>query len=498
MNYLILATLLVPCALYFRHYLTRQSRLPLPPSPSGLPIVGNIFELAGDNFYKQALEWSDEWGSDIISFNIFGKTTIILNSLKAASDLFDKRGSNYLDRPDMPMIVDLMGWDWTMALFRSGQRWKEHRRVFHHNYNEPINVTDNRNLQLPIVKELLERLLRSPDDFQAHIRLHAAAIIMKRTYGHHVEDKDDPFVRLADDASRSTSEAAVPGTFYVDFFPNLKYVPEWMPGARFQRQAQKWRKLSTDMLNVPFNMVKEKMKRGSAEPCFVSSCLEMNSDGPSEEIIRNVAAVSYAAGNVAVELIFILAMTLHPEVQKRAQMEIDSVTGGLRLPTFDDRANLPYLNAVLKETPRWQPVLPLALPHRAIKQDQYKGYYIPANATVIGNAWAILHDKNMFPEPDSFKPERFINDPSLSDPADIAAFGFGRRVCAGKGMAIDSVWIVMASILAVLDISKAVDETGNEITPLVALVPESIKHPVPFKCHIKARSEAAMALLHLD
>lgn len=58
-------------------------------------------------------------------------------------------------------------------------------------------------------------------------------------------------------------------------------------------------------------------------------------------------------------VIFILAMMLYPEVQERAWKEIDAVVGTERLPNFEDRLSLPYVEAVLRETLRWHPVFPL-------------------------------------------------------------------------------------------------------------------------------------------
>lgn len=132
-------------------------------------------------------------------------------------------------------------------------------------------------------------------------------------------------------------------------------------------------------------------------PCFVSTCLEQNAASAAagkgeiltEELIKDSAAVAYAAGadtTVSTLTTFILAMTLHPETQKRAQTELDTILGD-RLPTFADKDALPYVTAVMKEVLRWIPVLPLAVPHRTVNSDQYKGYYIPAGASVLGNTW---------------------------------------------------------------------------------------------------------------
>jgi Cytochrome P450 len=102
-----------------------------------------------------------------------------------------------------------------------------------------------------------------------------------------------------------------------------------------------------------------------------------------------------------------LALALFPEVQKKAQAEIDAVIGPNRLPEFEDRPSLPYINAVIKESMRWHLVVPLgepfsscllctiltcseAFPHVSTHDDEYDGYYIPKGTAVVGNAWPVL------------------------------------------------------------------------------------------------------------
>lgn len=87
-------------------------------------------------------------------------------------------------------------------------------------------------------------------------------------------------------------------------------------------------------------------------------------------------------------LVFFLAMTLYPEIQRLAQRELDAVVGSERLPQFSDQDSLPYINAIVKECLRWQPVAPLAIPHRSVEDDIYKDkYFIPKGSMVIGNVW---------------------------------------------------------------------------------------------------------------
>ncbi len=84
---------------------------------------------------------------------------------------------------------------------------------------------------------------------------------------------------------------------------------------------------------------------------------------------------------------FFLAMAMYPDIQRKAQEELDRVVGRTRLPDFEDRNNLPYVNAVVKELTRWNVVAPMGLPHAALEDDEYNGYFIPKGSIVIANVW---------------------------------------------------------------------------------------------------------------
>ena len=127
---------------------------------------------------------------------------------------------------------------------------------------------------------------------------------------------------------------------------------------------------------------------------------------------------------------FFLTMVLNPKVMQKAQEELDRVVGKGRLPDFSDKDDLPYIDAVVKELLRWNPPLPIGLPYRVTQDDIYRGYFIPAGATVIQNAWAVCRDPEMYPDPEVFNPDRFLKDgkinPLVFNPED-RIFGSGRR-----------------------------------------------------------------------
>jgi len=123
-------------------------------------------------------------------------------------------------------------------------------------------------------------------------------------------------------------------------------------------------------------------------------------------------------------------MVLNPRVMEKAQEELDRVVGKGQLPDFSHKDNLPYIDALVKEILRWSPPFPVSLPNRVTKDDVYRGYFIPAGATVLQNVWAIFRDPNIYPVPETFNPERFLKDgkinPLVFNPED-RVFGAGRR-----------------------------------------------------------------------
>ncbi|KAL0958545.1 hypothetical protein HGRIS_000685 [Hohenbuehelia grisea] len=401
------------------------------------------------------------------------------------------------------MINELMGWDWIFAFMKYGDYWKHHRRLFQQEFH-PTASTRFQPHEIKYTRQMLRRLLAAPDDFMDHMRHATGAIIMDVGYAIEVKEKDDPYVYTAEKALYGLVEAAVPGTFLVDAIPLLKYVPEWFPGAGFQKKAKEWKYHADRMLVEPFAVVKREMAAGVEKPSFVAHSLrDMDKSRDlefQERIIQETAGNLYAAGSdttVSALNSFVLAMLCHPEVQVKAQKELDELLQGVRLPDFEDEDSLPYISAIVQEVIRWQPVTPIAIPHFVEVEDVYKGYRIPANSTVVGNAWAMLHDERMYPDPFTFNPERWLKDgkinPDIREPTSV--FGFGRRICPGRHMAIAQIWITAASVLASFNITKAIDEDGNVIEPTQKYHSALICHALPFKCSILPRSRSAEDLI---
>ncbi|KAF8513276.1 cytochrome P450, partial [Gautieria morchelliformis] len=478
----------------------------------------NLADLPTQHEWKTYAEWAKKYGG-LVHIKIFGQSMVIVDTADIAYELFEKRSAIYSDRPELPMLVDLMGFDWAVPLMRYGEAWRRHRALMHKKFH-PAAAAKYHPIQAKHTLRLLRRLCESPDDFVEHIRHSAGAIIMELLYAINVRDKDDPYIETAEKAMSYFNAAANPGAFLVDVLPILKCVPEWFPGAGFRKTARLWRRDITRMNVVPFEAVKKALDAGTANPSFTSSLLEdITTNGPArsdeEAVIRGAGSSLYAGGSDTVTLLpasqtlqhtdldilqtvhtlhtFILAMVLSPEVQKKAQAELDAVVGPNRLPEFEDRNDLPYINALCKEILRWHPLLPVGIAHATTQDDIYNGYFIPKGAIILGNAWEMLHDGAIYgPNTDDFNPDRFL-DPNMKYPN--AAFGYGRRICPGRHLADNSVFIAVVSILKVFDITPARDSTGEEIPVRKAFTSGPFSYPEPFICSIRPRSGASEALI---
>ncbi|PBK75813.1 cytochrome P450 [Armillaria solidipes] len=482
----------------------QRRRLPLPPGPKGLPLIGNLWDVPAEYPWLAYAQWAATYG-DVFYLDTPGNPTVVINSAQAAVDIFEKRSGNYSDRPDFTM-THLAGWGTIFTFMRYSNWWRKHRRMLHE-YFQLRSAPAYYPVQMKTTSVLLQQLLKSPDGIFHHVRHHAGSIIMKTVYGYDVNPNGDQFVALVDRALESVRITGNVGTFLVDYIPSLKYLPRWFPGTKFMSLADAWRKDVEAMQEEPFIYASDSLNNGTAPSSLVSVNLaKMKNISVSEEkthleVIRNTAGVAFAAGadtTVSTILSAILSFLLYPEVQAKAQAELDAVVGHARLPNFDDRAQLPYINAVVLEALRWNPVVPMGVAHRSVKEDVYRGYYIPAGATIVGNVWAILHDEKDYPNPLVFDPSRFMpEDGKEPQPEPTAAFGFGRRICPGRHLALNSVWIAIASMAATLSFSKAVDSEGHVVEPSDTYTDGFLSFPAPFKCTIKARSAQAEALIDL-
>ncbi|KAG1804990.1 cytochrome P450 [Suillus plorans] len=475
---------------WWSHKKRNPGGLPLPPGPKPLPVVGNVLGLKIDEPWITYTHWGATYG-ELVYSRLLNQEIILINTEKVARDLLERRSNNYSDRPGILCLTnDFVGWSFNSVMIKYNDRWRLHRRLFHQAFRPEAAFT-YQSMQLRKARELLSNLLEDPVNWRAHVQTHSVSIIMSVVYGYEPGLRDDPIITIVERAVDLAVSSIKPEVAaFLGAFPFLQHVPSWFPGASFKRTAVLSTKYAKEMIEAPFQYVQENLASGSASPSMVADSLRKAEDQNASETyvkaIKESAVTAFAAASETTSstmFIFILTMLQNPEVQARAQAEIDSVVGSVRLPNFEDRASLPYVEAVLREVLRWHPAVPLSIPHAATNDDVYNGYFIPQGATIITNTWAITHNEAKYPSPDEFKPERFFGaDGKLNDDTVNVAFGAGRRICVGRYIADASIWSAMVSILAIFDIKKCKDEQGNDINVNPKFTAGITSYPLPFPC----------------
>ncbi|KAG8704975.1 hypothetical protein FRC08_001915 [Ceratobasidium sp. 394] len=403
------------------------------------------------------------------------------------------------------MAGDLVGWKDVTGLLPYGNRLKETRKLLHEGMSIKA-MEELWPLQEHEAIQFIGRLLETPEEFIQHIRQTAGATVLKLAYGYDVQDRNDPFIVLADKAVGMFSIVTTPGAFLVDTFPLLRYLP-WAP---FKAKAKEWRKLLWDLVELPLQFVVDQVAKGEGHPSLTLRWLEreikpteQSTDEMKEkEMLIKWAAMSLYAGGADTTVSslssFFSAMVHYPSVQQAAQDEIQRVVGTDRLPTYSDRDSLPYIEALYKEVLRWHPVTPLGLPHTLSsgQDDVYQGMRIPKGAMILPNIWRMTQDPRVYRDPSAFNPGRFLGPSETieQNPEDIV-FGFGRRQCPGINVAHSSVWLSVVLTLAVYEVTPTKGPDGQPILPDLRYTNGTISHPEPFQCTIKPRSTRVMELV---
>ncbi|KAI0041516.1 cytochrome P450 [Auriscalpium vulgare] len=477
----------------------------LPPGPKGFPVVGNFIELRNKQWLTFT-ELSKQYG-DLIYLNVGGQPLLVVNSLKVTADLLDRRARIYSDRPRNIVASDILTGGQLIVFAHHGDVWRRMRKAAHEALSKGI-ARGYYDIQARESVLLASIALNDPVKWDQHFRRASTSSILSITYDLPVlESEDDPrVVRINDYVGRLT-RAAFPGAHWVEFFPWMKYIPSRL--AKWKRDGYYWYEQDSLMFEGLLNKVRAEVAEGSERPSFCSSLIkEQARFGISQRESAWLAGTLYSAGaetTAAVLSWWALAMIAFPETQKRAQQDLDRVVGRGRVPTFADLPHLPYIQAMVKETLRWRPVAPVGLPHRSTEDDWYEGMFIPKGTIVIANVWKMNHDPELFgANADIFDPARHLDAdgalvPGVADTKDEShvAYGFGRRICVGRHLANNSLFINMAVLLWAANLEGAKDAQGRPAPIDVdgCLEGGLVVRPVPFECSITPRFSEALTVL---
>ncbi|KAJ7447294.1 cytochrome P450 [Mycena galericulata] len=488
---------LVSVALY-----NRRSSLPRPPGPRGLPLVGNLFQLTDDS-WNLFTQWKADYGP-IVHINLGGQEVVVLNSFPAAAELLEKRSAIYSDRPTLFVAREILTDGLFFTFVGYNPLWRRMRRAAQQTFRKD-GVKDFWNVHEAEAATLAKALVDSPAEWEAHLRRALSSTLMTVTYDTPMlKTEHEPAIAGILDFTKAVLKAAFVDGAMVENFPFLQYLPSWL--APWKREAETASVRYSGMFESLFGDVKKRVAEGDGRVSFAAALVGKQDAFNLDDKQSAWLAAAFAAGSETVSTTlawFLLALVMNPELQKKAHEELDAVVGRDRLPTIADMNQMPYLRAMGRETLRWHPVDPLGMQHKSTQDDWYDGYFIPKGTICIPNIWAINRDPDIYgPDADAFRPERYLDANGELAPVQFdtnkeeghVTFGFGRRLCIGRHMAHEALFIHMATILWMFNVQPIKGPDGRPLVPSeVGINQGLVVRPQSFECEFIPRFPEALA-----
>lgn len=364
----------------------------LPPGPKGLPLIGNIADLPppGTIESKHWLTHKDKYGP-ISSVTALGQTIVLLHDHDLAIELLEKRANLYSERPQMVFAAKLCGFQDWLGFQNNTPLMKAYRKDIH----SVAGSTASLRRAMPATDEEISRFVvrtaKDPDNWERNQIKSFASVILNIAYGYrNAQDGPDPLIDMSHKAMEYFGDASMPGKWMVDVFHWMQYIPDWVPGASFKRKAKLYSQAMEDSATLPLRFTQEKLQDGTSDECLIADLLngvdpKTISDYDYNRIRRGAGALFAGGSDTTSATIswFVVHMMEYPDFQRRAQAEIDRVIGTDRLPTFEDRPNLPLVDALWKETMRFQTIGAFGIPHSLSQDDWVNGYLIPKDSIIM-------------------------------------------------------------------------------------------------------------------
>ncbi|OJJ35541.1 hypothetical protein ASPWEDRAFT_183590 [Aspergillus wentii DTO 134E9] len=463
----------------------------LPPGPSRLPFIGNLHQAPQELPWRVFHQWTQKYGP-IMSAQFGRQTLVFLADSTHARELLDKRGSIYSHRPRMVMAGENLTKGMHILLRPYDERYRLHQRM-----DAPVLSPRASSTYAPIQdlesKQLLFDFLAS-NDFRKHFQRYSISLVYVLGYGFRLHTGDEQEVKDACLVQHNFAYAARVGTWIVDAIPILNVLPAclapWKKTAEdlFQVEAALHMKnMNTALANKPWNWTKELLRSKQAQGM------------PELEFAYNIGIIADAGLETTstVMQVFVLATVTHPHFLATAQEELDRVVGPDRLPSFADKDNLPYIEAVVEETLRWRSIAPGGVPHATSQEDTYRGYRIPKDTTVVPLHWSMSLDEEHYPDPLDFQPERWLT--KTHDDKFTNFFGYGRRICTGRHIARNSLFILIARLLWAFNIQPGVGPDGKRAkVDDMAFGSGFVSSPLPFEAVFEPRSDKARRVVEKE
>ncbi|KAJ7953928.1 Cytochrome P450 [Quillaja saponaria] len=430
--------------------------------PSGYPLIGLLSVFTGLTPHRVLAKIARRFNAQrLMAFSVGFTRFVISSDPETAKEILSS--SAFADRPVKESAYELL-FHRAMGFAPYGEYWRNLRRISATHLFSPKRISGFEGFRGEIGLKMVEEvkaLMAMNGQFEVKKVLHFGSLnnVMMTVFGRSYEFKEyGDGVELENLVSQGYE---LLGIFnWSDHFPLLGWLD-------FQGVRKRCRSLVSKINVFVGNIIEEHklMKRVAGDHSnerniivgdFVDVLLDLEKEdklSDSDMIAVLWEMIFRGTDTVAILLEWILArMVLHPDIQCRAQSEIDAAVRVSKPVTDSDIANLPYLQCIVKESLRVHPPGPLLSWARLAVHDVHVGdNFVPGGTTAMVNMWAITHNDKVWTEPENFKPERFMNNDQdmsiMGSDLRLAPFGSGRRVCPGKAMGLATVQLWLAQLL---------------------------------------------------
>uniref|UniRef100_A0A3B3Z8U8 Cytochrome P450, family 2, subfamily X, polypeptide 9 n=1 Tax=Periophthalmus magnuspinnatus TaxID=409849 RepID=A0A3B3Z8U8_9GOBI len=443
------------CLVFIIMHLKSRRPKNFPPGPTALPFLGNMHNLSPSNPLNDIEKLRRVYGN-VYSLYMGHRAAVVISGTKALKEALVSKSVDFAGRPqDMFMndVVEQRG----VVLADYGPAWKEHRRfalTTMRNFGMGKQSMEDRILgEIQYTIDFLEK--NTGKTLSPNVMFHSISsnVVSLVLFGMRYEH-DGPFmtklVNSFDDVNKTING---PWAFLYDSFHWVRYLP--LPFTKAFKARQVW--ITVKDIIIPI-INEHKKNRVPGEPqdfvdCYLDELEKRGDDGSSfcpEELFMFCLSL-YGAGTDTISstlLTGFLYLMTKPHIQERCQKEIDQVLEGKDVFTFEDRHNMPYVQAVIHEIQRTANIVPLSVFHATTKDTQFMGYSIPKGTIIIPNLSSALSEEGQWKFPHEFNPENFLNDKGeFVKPDAFLAFSAGSRVCLGEGLARMELFLILVSLL---------------------------------------------------
>ncbi|XP_051136494.1 cytochrome P450 736A117-like [Andrographis paniculata] len=465
--YAILFTLLSTlCAWYF----TRRPKKNPMPSPPSLPVVGNLHQL-GKLPHRSMRELAKKHGS-LMLLHLGSIPTIVVSSPAAAREIFKTNDVVFLDKPAFSAPRKLF-YDLKDPIhMKYGELWRKLRGIFVQELLSSSRVRAFGTIREEEVMLLMDRLREScrsgsPINLSHTFVVWAYDLISRAAFGKKYSETTEgkKFVEKIDEVMGILFNFTIG-----EFVPWLAWINN-LNG--FNAALDRYAKEKDEILDAVIEYHLNGDDRPSRGENFVDILLDIykgKNPGLSIDLIsvKGVIIDIFGAGSDTSSITLTWAMTeliRHPSVMKKLQDEVRDVMKGEQHISDEKLQKMPYLKAVIKETLRLHPPIPIYF--RCSRQHvNLMGYEVEPNAPVLINAWALGRDPSCWNDPEEFIPERFSNSSVDFKGFDfcLLPFGAGRRMCPGLAFAVISIEHTLANFMQKFDWALPDGARGEEVS----------------------------------